>query len=169
MHRNTALLIAFLAVLAALVTGLKIGSTFSPQAQLAQVSPLPSSVAVTEASPQVAGAEAPKTYTSSNCGLSFNYDPDFSVTEASATTTLTNAKTGENIYILCGTEFPRPPLSAEQIETATVAGQKATIYHDASAKDGTPLDVVVFSHPKNNLEVALFGFGEVFKKVIQSL
>ncbi len=159
MHRNTAILIAFLAIVAALLIGINVGRRFSG----GSVTPSPSPV-VTIPSP------SPKliSYTHPRCQVSLNYPPDFKVTEASDSAILTG-ENNERIVLLCGTDFPKPPLPPERIEEATVAGQIATLYHDASAKDGTPIDIYVFNHPENGLEIALFGFGSVFKEIITSL
>jgi len=166
MHRNTAILVGILALTAALLVGIQLGKLtgFIPNP-----SPFPSPVVLTTPTP------LPKltSFRHQTCGLSFDYPDDYKLQQASDSATLTppNAvdPTTQRIILLCGVDFPKPPLPAERIEEATIAGRQATIYHDASAKDGTPLDVVIFSHPKNGLEVALFGFGEIFKKVIQSL
>lgn len=170
MHRNTAILLAVLAVTAALLVGLAIGRRISGNPQSVtnnlQSSPtLPPGINNLQPTPSA----AKKSSTNKSCGLSFTYPENMQLTEASDSAQLTNTTTGEQIILLCGVVFPKPPLIPERIETATVAGQTATVYHDASAKDGKPIDVVVFTHPKNKLEIALFGFGEVFERILQNL
>ena len=158
MHRNTGVIFAILSVVAALLIGVNVGRKLNGKPP----SPQPT------ITPSITPSPGVKTYTHPRCQVSLEYPPEYSVTEASDSAVLAR-NNNDRIILLCGVDFPKPPLSPERIEEATVAGLQATIYHDASAKDGTSLDVVVFSHPKNGLEVALFGFGEVFKKVIQSL
>lgn len=176
MQRNTAVIIAILSVTAALLIGLTIGRRLSGNskpiinlpAQTGDLQPSPTSQLTTHnssPSPSPAG----KFFSHPQCGLSFTYPADFQLSSASDSVQLTNTLTNEQINLICGIEFPRPPLAKERIETATIAGQPATIYHDASARDGTPVDVVAFNHPENGLEIALFGFGEVFASIISSI
>ena len=114
--------------------------------------------------------ETIETYTSTDCGVKFEYSGIFEVTEASSSAIfISQENQNEVVRLICGIEFPKPPLPEDLIEEATIASQLATIYHDASAKDGTPVDVIVFNHPTKDFEVALFGYGERFEKIIQSL
>lgn len=164
MHRNTALLLALLGVIAALLIGLFIGRRLtgntSPPITRVQPSPTP---AVPSPSPLTSF------FTHTECNLSFAYPTDFRLAESSDSAQLTNTVTDEQINLICGVDFPKPPLPAERIEEASVAGVLATVYHDASAENGSPIDVVVFDHPTTGVEIALFGFGEVFEGILNSL
>ncbi|RJR15310.1 hypothetical protein C4579_02490 [Candidatus Microgenomates bacterium] len=163
MHRNTAILILVLAIIAALLIGLNIGKTINPQ-QL--VPPPQPSAAVATALPDTQTTE----YRMEDCGLSFRYSNDFSIETATQSARL-NSKTNQNehINIACATQIPRPPLLPELIQEATVAGRTVNVYHDASAQDGTPLDAVIFAHPTNGLDVAFLGFGEAFNQLLTTV
>ena len=164
MHKNTAILIVFLSVIVALIVGLNLGHIFSKDQQ--EINNQPSTSPISLSSP----ISTSTTYTHPACKVTFAYDPSFSISsESSDSAVLINKNTREKITLLCGVEFPKPPLPEDKIEVATIAGQMTTVYHDASAKDGTPVDVAVFIHPKTDMEVALFGFGEKFQKLLTTL
>lgn len=156
-HTNTLILLGFLAIIAASITGIKVARLFSPSANETNLTtPAPSS--------------APKTYTSTRCGVSFAVAANFTLTEASDAATLVDEKTQEKIEFACVRSFPdRPLLPPDRIEEATIAGQLATIYHDNSAATKKPVDLIIFTHPANKLEIILLGFGEEFKKILSSL
>ncbi len=157
MHRNTNLLIISLALVATLLFGIKVKIWLrGGPAEIALTTPVPTPVVFT-------------TYTNMDCGVSLNYPVDFTREEATNAARLTSTISKESIDIACAKTVPKPPLPKEKISETTVASISATVYHDASAKDGSPRDVVVFTHPKKQLEVAVFGFGEVFQNILSSL
>ncbi len=171
MHRNTFLLIAFLAVLAALMVGVNIGKRLSttPQGESSQnttASPTPSPQATTFIS-----------YTNTTCAFSIEYPDTLTILDsASGSAVLTDRNNaGDSIAITCQKDIPRSPLPQELIETVGVwnsdrsATISAKLYHDASAKDGKPMDVLIFRHPKTGLDVFLAGFGTTFQEVISSI
>lgn len=163
MHRNTAVLLVVLALLATLVVGIRVGSTLNP------ISPLPT---VNTSPEPIASTQALKHLTHAGCGVSFEYPGNLELVEASDSAILSPPGATESlanrIIVVCS-DFPKPPLPDDKVEEATVAGQLATIYHDSSAQDGAPVDVVVFTHPKTRKEIGLFGFGEVFEKVLETV
>lgn len=155
MHRNTTFLLVALALVAALLLGIKVNiwMTGGPR-QILLPSPIPSPLSL-------------KTYTSQPCGITFEYPTEFTLQESTGAARLTSSK--ETVDVACASTLPKPPLPKEKIETITVASISATIFHDASTKDKAPRDVVIFTHPKKRQEVALFGYGEVFQKILSSL
>lgn len=174
--RNTFILISVLAVSAALLLGINIGRKFGT----GQTAPLPSAVnyqpidltqggKLSSPIPSSSGSPLNVKTKSLSCGISFISPANFSLTEASMAAQLTNNNTQESIRLVCTSEIPRPPLTPDKIEDITVAGIKTKLYHDASAKDGTPVDVVIFKHPQNNLDVGLFGFGDNFKEFLNTV
>jgi hypothetical protein len=169
MYRNTIIFIAFLAVIAALLTGINIGrrlTTSAPPASLPAVTPAP---VVIVPSPLASPTPAPVNYTLPDCGVSFVYDPQFTLQEASASAQLTQTSTGEKISVACAASIPKPPLPKEKVDDITVAAVKTKLYHDASAKDGTPVDVVVVRHPSRKLDVGFFGFGEKYNDLLKTV
>ncbi len=164
MHRNTVFFIGFLAVLAAVLVGINIGR------RIPQVSPtlIPPSPISSPASLQpVVSLSNQADSRLEICGLSFSYEPGFTLKQSSNAAEL--AGSNETIRVVCTAEIPRPPLPPEKMEEITLDGVKTTLYHDASAKDGTPLDAVIFKHPKKDLDVGIFGFGGGFKKLVQTI
>ncbi|MEK7166617.1 MAG: hypothetical protein AAB874_07450 [Patescibacteria group bacterium] len=157
MKRNTNLLIIFLGVLATFLFGVRVNTWLNGDRSISQASPTPSAQPLT------------KSYTNKYCGISFDYSVDYLLNEATESARLVHTRSGDMISTTCSKELPKPPLPANKIETASVSGQKATLYHDASSKDGTPIDVVMFKHPKKGLEIAILGFGEEYKRIVESL
>lgn len=189
MHHNTAFVIAFLSVIAALLVGMNVGRklagwTNPPAPQTVAVNSSPVNIPVTAspvASPlnltfqigtsagQVA-AVSTKSYTSNFCGVRFDYPADYTVNEASNAARFTDKTTKQNLDMICGNDFPLPPLPQDQTATASVAGISAKVYHDYLAENNSqPIDVVIFRHPKNQLDIVLMGFGDAFQQLLKSL
>ena len=79
-----------------------------------------------------------------------------------------------SVALACQEEIPRPPLTLENIEEVTListsgASISGSLYHDASAKDGAPVDELIFTHPTTGLDVFLAGFGATFQQILSSL
>ena len=111
-----------------------------------------------------------RSYTIKDCAVSFTYENNQTLTEASMAATLTTEGISNKIAIACAPEIPRPPLPPEKTEKVNVAGIETTLYHDVSAKDGTPIDAIIMDHPKNpKLDVGFFGYGEGFKKLLSTI
>lgn len=163
MHRNTKTLTVILLITAALLLGVRISNLLSGTPE-PSASPSPPGRA-----PAQFPATPTKTYINSNCGITLEYPADFTSQESTNAARLTKTGTTDTIDIACGKNLPKPPLPKEKVETATVAGQLATIYHDKLAKDGSLIDVVMLTHPKTKLEIALFGWGEVFTTLLKSI
>ncbi|MBI5019411.1 hypothetical protein HZB58_04015 [Candidatus Gottesmanbacteria bacterium] len=166
MHKNTLLLASLLAVIASLLVGFNVGRGMSQSA-------------VPEASPSPKLTPTPTlTYlTESSCGVSFQYPNTLTPMESSGSgLILANLTSPESsIVMVCQEEIPRVPLAPNLMEstsiraatgTATVA---ATLYHDLSAKDGSPIDKLIFTHPKTGLDVFIAGYGATFNQLITSL
>src|SRR3989344_5575520 len=173
MHRNTYLLIASLAVVAALLIGINLGRKFAPTENTSSTIPTP----LTSPSPLAQPTIALVLYTNTFCGFSLEYPNTLTKFDnASGSAILTNTQnTGESIAIACQEEIPRPPLTAENIESMTLwnttktASVAARLYHDASQKDGAQLDALIFRHPKTGLDVFLAGFGPTFQQILQTV
>lgn len=171
MHRNTYLLVVFLAVFAALVVGVNLGKRLSPSSNTsATITPMPSKADAPSIPTTIA-------YTNSACGFSLEYPESLTRMEgATWSAFLVNAQ-DENgsVAIACQQEIPRPPLTADNIEARVVyneaktASASARLYHDASAKDGTAIDELIFRHPKTGMDIFIAGFGEIFDQVIATV
>lgn len=164
MPQNTFIFVSILAVIAALVVGVNVGRTFSrTEEAIVPVALHPT--------PMATPTPMPMTYSNSYCGISFQIPKSFLILDtASGSAVLSNPADGrDSIIILCQSGIPRPPLSDDKIESITIASVSARLYHDASAKDGTPIDKLIFRHPVKRMDVLLSGFSSTFQHLIQSL
>jgi hypothetical protein len=160
MHRNTYLLVIVLAVFAALLIGVNIGKRLQKQ-PAAPSAPTPIPTIST------------KIYMNTYCGFSFAYPANYTVLEnASGSAILNNAadKT-QSITLTCQKEIPRPALSEDKIESFPIpeGSISATLYHETSPKDGTPIDAVIFRHPTNGMDGFVAGYGDAFNAAIKTL
>ena len=168
MHRNTYLVVVILAVFAALLIGMNIGKRLQKSPSLSVVPVAPTSTPPPEIAMQ--------TYTDVYCGFSLTYPSNFTVLEnASGSAILNNPvdKT-QSITLTCQKSIPKPALTADKIETLTIpatsgATLSAKLYHDTSAKDGTPINVIIFTHPTNGMEGFVAGYGSAFDAAIKTL
>lgn len=166
MHKNTLLLTAALAVIAAFLVGVNIGRSL-PTAQRPGPSPTPSTTPIP--TPVLLSAET--------CGISYRYPNTLRPFESSQSgTVLTHAtKPEESIVIVCQERIPREPVAGDNIETLVIhaatgsASVSATLYHDTAEKDRTPVNKLIFTHPKTGLDVLVAGFGEAFTQLVASL
>ena len=166
MPKNTLLFVSLLAVIAALLVGINIGRSLPPQS--IPVVPTPTPLVTQTPTTMVAG---------SACGITFQYPSTLTAMESSTSgIILANAKTpGDSIIVICQDDIPRVALTPDKIETmkilsaTTAASASAKLYHDASAKDGSPIDKLVFTNPKTGQDVFVAGFGTTFNQVIGTL
>lgn len=175
MARNTIIFVFVLTIIAVLLTGINIGRKLnngtaaqpSPSNFELQTSPgnIVAPIPTTEPTP----TPVPQTYHMEDCAVSFMYDPEFTIQTASQGARLTDITTSKTINVACTDEIPKPPLPKDKIETITVGGVKTKLYHDASAKDGEPIDVVIVKHPSQKLEIGFFGIGNEFSKLLDSV
>ncbi len=173
MHKNTYLLVAILAIIAALLIGINLGRKFSPQDQFNQSAPTPK----TSPTPPTQVAPTLVPYTNTFCSISLEYpDTLTKFDSASGSAILTNTQnTSESIAIACQADIPRPPLLAERIESMTIwntaktASISAKLYHDASPKDGSPMDALIFYYPRIGMDVFIAGYGKTFNQILQTV
>ena len=84
-------------------------------------------------------------------------------------------KQEDSIIIICQKDIPRVALSNEDMEKLTIvsasgsATLSATLYHDASEKDGTKIDKLIFYNKYKQLDVFIAGFGTVYDNAIKSV
>lgn len=163
MHRNTYLLVLLLAVVAALVVGVNVGSKYSEEATRDKGQ---------ETSQPSGSPKAPKTleYGNQYCGISLTYPDSLQILEATAGAIFTDAvNASESVALVCQKDIPRPSLPVDQIETIQIDSVAAKLYHDSDPKDGTPIEELIFFHPTIHLDVFLAGFGETFDAIVKSI
>jgi hypothetical protein len=167
MPRNTLIFVGILAVIAALVVGVNIGKSMG-QAQPPSTTVTPTG---TPALPQQTPTPMVTVFTNPTCGIQFTYPPTYTKLESEdGSAVIQNPQNkSETIAVACQKDIPRPPLVASKIETIQIGTMSAKLYHDASPKDGTPLDAVIFTHPKTKLDVFVGGYGAAFDAAIHSL
>lgn len=168
MHKNTLMVVSFLAVIAALLVGFNLGrrmQSASPVSDEAKITP------ITSPTPTLA-------YLSGNtCGITFQYPNTLTPIESTASGTIlaSRDKPDDSIVIICQHDIPRTPLTDDRMERMTIraatgsATISATLYHDASAKDGSPIDKLIFTHPKTGLDVFVGGIGPIYEHLLKTL
>lgn len=166
MQKNTLLFASFLAVIASLLIGFNIGRNMT-----SSQTPVPTPTAAITPTPTLTY------FMGSACGVSFQYPNILTPMESSGSgVILTNMATpNESIVVVCQSDIPRVSLSPDLTDTMTIRAASGTstisavLYHDASAKDGSKVDKLIFTHPKTNLDVYIAGFGATFDQLISSL
>lgn len=128
--------------------------------QLPLISPPP----LTRASPApLAGS----TYQNEPCQFTVDYPGGWTLSPDATGTTITS-QAGEEVNIACQSDIPRPPLTPDKIEAIVVDGVNAELYHDVSARDGSPVDKVIGDIPGSDLDFYLAGYGEAFDNLVSS-
>ena len=168
MQRNTFIFTALLAVIAALIVGVNIGKSM----RIAPSSQPPIAISPTPTPPVTL-----ITYTSNLCGVSLVHPSNLQRLDSTTSgTILTDPnKQEDSIIIICQKDIPRVALSNEDMEKLTIvsasgsATLSATLYHDASEKDGTKIDKLIFYNKYKQLDVFIAGFGTVYDNAIKSV
>lgn len=167
MHRNTYLLVSILAVCAALLVGMNVGKGMQ---KLVPVAPVPTPI------PTPVINVAPQTYRDIFCGFSIEYPAGYTVLENASGSAILNNMTDktQSITLTCQKGIPRPAVSADKIETLSIpaesgASVSAKLYHDSSARDGVPMDAVIFRHPANGMDGFIAGYGEAFNAAVKTI
>jgi len=110
-------------------------------------------------------------FKNNSCGFEFSYQGSYlkqkTVNEQSIIFSDPN-DSSQAIAATCATEIPKPTLPPEKIETITLDGVTANLYHDQSMEDGSPRDEVIVRHPTNDKEIMIAGYGSLFQKVLSS-
>ncbi|MCJ7739879.1 hypothetical protein MUP32_00995 [Candidatus Microgenomates bacterium] len=185
MVKNTALLLFFLCIVATLLIGINLGkkigksevsnqqpvisnqpSVVSPTTtKKEELSLSPTSMATTSATAETS------TVTDQTCGFHLTFPGSYlrQKTENNQSQIFTNPdKPEEGVATACQEEIPKPPLTADKIESIILDGVAATLYHDQNAKDGTPRDEVIVKHPVKNIEIIIAGYGTIFQQALSS-
>lgn len=187
MAKGTIILLFCLSIIAVFLFGVNFGKklnspitdnlqliTVSPTANYPSLTAFPtissgtSSAITVTSKPKVTGTG---TYTDKTCGFSFSYPGSYvRQTTSNEQSFIFSDPDDPNlaIAIACLSEIPRPPVSSDKIEATTIDGRAAMLYHDQSAKDGSPRDEVIVKHPKSGKEIIIAGYGENFHQVLTS-
>jgi hypothetical protein len=163
MPKNTFLLIAILAVFAALVIGVNIGKKFNTQpntTELPQIS-----------TPTPIATPTPTFSAFTGCGITLVYPKTLTKLdiETGGAMLVNSSDTKQSVAIACQKDIPRPALVTEKIEPMKIGSVSATLYHDASEKDGASIDKLIFRHPKSGQDVYISGFGPSFNEILSTI
>jgi hypothetical protein len=163
MARNTFILVIILAIFAALIVGVNIGRKVQ--------NPPPKIITNNLPTPTPTIKINVINYTNTTCGISFSYpDTLTKMDSADGNAMFIDSKnTINSVALACQKDIPRPPLTADKIEKITIGSVSASLYHDASAKDGTPNDKLIFTHPNTKKDVYIAGYGDPLKIIISSI
>lgn len=190
MAKGTLIILFLLAIIASLLIGINIGKKLTlslvsnPQLTTynLQLSPSPTTYNLQltanpptassspSASPKPRKTTGTSTFQNSTCGFQFSYPGSYLKEKTVNTESIIFTDPddpGSMIATTCAKTIPRPPVTADKIESIMMGGAPATLFHDQD-KDKTPRDEVIVKHPKNGMEIIIAGFGESFQKVIAS-
>lgn len=154
MHRNTYLLILLLTILACLVVGVNLGKKIAKTPDTLEPTPIISTIPTVIPTPKIT------LYTNSYCGVTISYPDTYTLSESSNAGVSFTTQSGNDVALTCQKDIPRPALPTEKVQTLSVASISAKLYHDASPKDGTPIDIIIFRHPTNGMDIYLAGLGK---------
>jgi len=166
MHRNTFLLVTVLAIIASLLVGFNVGKKYTePNTEVLVLTPTASNAA----SPTAKPTPLPLTqYTNRYCRISLSYPASMTVTEP-ATGSAKFAGGDDTVILVCQHDIPGIAVEYKNMETITIGSTSGTLYHTATPKDGTAIDVLKITHPKTGMDVLVSGIGMAFDAMIASL
>lgn len=172
MHRNTYILVIFLAIFAALVAGVNIGKSMNPDEPTQVVG-----TATPSATPALSVIAPPShIYVSVSCGVQLEYPSGFTLSEeATASAVFMRKDAKDSILLTCQKDIPRPPLPTEMIETikltnsAKTATISAKLYHDSSPQNGSKVDALIFTNPKLQKDIFIAGYGADFDATMKTI
>jgi hypothetical protein len=170
MPKNTRIVVIILTILAALVVGVNIGNKFNPTltgGQDQKTSPTKAQSPVITPTPKISLS----VYQSAICGISFSYPKSLTLmdVETGGAMLIDSKNPAQSIAVICQKDIPRPALPINKTESGKVGTISATLYHDSSAKDGTPVDKLIFTNPKTKMDIFVSGTGDSFKTVTSTL
>lgn len=179
MAKATLLLLTLLALIATLLFGINIGKKIEQWQQTPSPTPKkvitpPKSKASFTPTKTASPSAIPKdkmVYRNTNCGYEIVYPKSWIKTEYDARSIAlaeSQATESSRVAIVCTTEIPKPPLPPDKIEKITLSTISATLYHDSSPLDGSPLDEVIATIPGKNMEIFIAGFGDSLQEILSS-
>jgi hypothetical protein len=166
MQRNTLLLTALLAVIASFMLGLNIGKS------IGSVKPAPAPAPTPAKTPVVM-----LPFTNEKCGVTFQYPSNLQLAESTGSGVIFYDSDHPELSVAfaCQPDIPRPALPTNKIEsksipyTTTSATVSAKLYHDTSAKDGSPIDSLIFYQPKKATDIWIAGYGKIFSELLKTV
>jgi len=160
MPKNTFILVVLLAIIASLLVGFNVGKKFNQT----------SATATMEITPTASPTPEPITvrpYTNTSCSVSLSYPANMQVKESTRSAVFSSAT--DAVVLACQKDIPGIAISEDNKETVQIGSVSGTLYHTASPKDGTPINVFIITHPKTDMDILVSGIGSAFTTIIGSL
>jgi len=160
MHRNTFILVVFLAVVASLLVGFNVGKQFHQEPAIAVPTKTPTAAPTHPQLPL-------RPYTNTSCSVSLAYPETYQVTESTRSAIFRSDM--DAIVLACQQDIPDIAVSEDNKERVQIGTVSGMLYHTASPKDGTAIDVLKITHPKTGMDILISGIGSSFTAIITSL
>lgn len=177
MAKGTLILLFILSITAFLLIGINLGKKIGKNDSVPNVSISPTLLPTTQlilsptSTATTSANSETSTVTDQTCGFRLTFPGSYlrQKTENNQSQIFTNPdKPDEGVATACQEEIPKPPLTADKIESIILDGEAATLYHDQNAKDGTPRDEVIVKHPVKKMEIIIAGYGTIFREALSS-
>lgn len=151
MARNTTIFVGALAIFATVVVGVNLGRASLPHTNT-DVTP----TQTPNPTPKPTGALL--LYTDPTCQVSLQY-PDSMVATRIETggAIFTDPGSKESLSLLCQKSFPKPTGPDMTVNVIPVGSISASLYNHVQSSEGTYMDKLIFTHPKNKLQIYLAG------------
>jgi len=191
MAKGTLIFLIILALFATLLIGIRIGknSYRASETIIPTPSPIPSLIptaqptlspttivkptknpVLSDEPKTTSNVQGTSTYSNGTCGFTVTFPGGYlkSNTQNEYSVILTNENdASQSIATTCADTIPRPPVSSDKIESITLDGQVATLYHDTD-DNGKSREIVIVKHPKTGKEIIIAGPNPVFQSVLSS-
>jgi hypothetical protein len=171
MHRNTAVVIIFLAIFAAIVVGVNlahVGQNQSPPDTLSENSPTPQISSIPTSTPVTA-----LSFDMVTCGISLSYPATFTkvVLENGATTFLDPVSPIDATTIDCKNSLPKQFAKDSTQATVMIGSVSATIYTPPQPATGSAQEKtkLYFRSPNVKKDVVISGSGNTLTEILLSL
>ena len=178
MAKTTILVLFILTVIAALLFGINIvkkiqSSLEKPPTPTITLKPSlkPIIPSVTSSATPSAASAGQTVYKNTACGYEIVYPKTWIKQDYDAKSIALSENQASNsakIAIVCAQEIPKPPLTEDKIEQIKLSSVSATLYHDSSPKDGTPLDEVIATIPGKSMDIFIAGFGPTLQQILST-
>ncbi len=184
MAKGTIFFLFFLAIIAVLLFGINIGKKLEKSQVSVMPSPtnyqlqttnypttFPTLSFIPNASNSAVLINGKYVYSNLNCGYEITYPQNWLRLDydgRSIGLSNTSSSPSSNLAIICAPNIPKPALSADRINEYKIGTISAKLYHDASPKDGSPLDEIIAKIPDKNMEIFIAGFGPTLTEILSS-
>jgi hypothetical protein len=162
MHRNTIIVVAFLATFSALVVGVNIGKKFNPETKPVKTVVNPEIKSTTP--PTIMPTPTKLLYEDPICGIAFAYPKTLTKVEnpSGGTMFIDINNPNNTLFYNCNKSMVRPNLPDENISNINIGTLSAKIYQDNSQSEDKPMNKLIFHLPTKNFDIQISGLGDGF-------